>query len=391
MYKLLYSGQYDSLSACLEKMINEDSTHAEHYFLLGLTQTLQNNKSKALKNFEFSYHLDSTNTQNLSYYANALLSNGYSGKAEKIFKKAVQLDSSRTDIWDSLGRLYYRNSRYEEALNIYSMLSRLNSTNGYYFLMQARCTGKMDSLHHAIRLYNMAHEMDPDNIEIILELSRKYFSIDSLGKAKITIQKGIGLDNRNQQMHRLKADILYKQGDYTLATLSYLDAIAYGDNSVELLKKLGFCYFADQNYGKATEVFEQSLQLESDDPVIYYYLAMCAKQSKFDRQAINYFNAALLLIHPDYLGVLYTSLAECYHNEHEYINAIHSLRKAEETSSMKGIIYYELANVYYDYYKDKSVAQMYYKKAIQYELTPEIMDFINHRLKSLTEEIFLNQ
>ena len=139
IYKLLYSGQFDSLHTQLEKMIKLDSTDAEIYFFFGMTYTFQNNKSEALKSFEKSYNLDAGNIKNLYYFANSLISSGYQKRAEKILREAVQLDSTRTDIWDSLGRLYYRNSNFEDCAEIYSMLSHMDALNGYHFLMQARC------------------------------------------------------------------------------------------------------------------------------------------------------------------------------------------------------------------------------------------------------------
>jgi tetratricopeptide (TPR) repeat protein len=391
LYYWLYSGEYHSLSTRLEQMIKVDSTNAELYFLLGLTNTYQNKKSAALKNFEISTGLDPTNIKYMKNYANALVNNGYLNKAEKIFRQAVQLDSSRADIRESLGKLHFRNGKYKEAYSIYTKLSSLDSLNGYYYLMQARCAAKMDSVDRSLSLYLLAHHYDPKNIDIIAEVSGLYLNMDSLANAEHFVRIGLNLDSRDQRLHRLKAEVLYQQEEYTWATLSYLDAIAYGDDSIDVLKKLAYCYFADQNYLKSAEVLKQALQIDQNNPIIYYYLAMCSMQLKQTRQAIDYFNAALRLIHPDYLESLYIGLAECYQHEREYIPAIHCLRKAESLSSSKGIIYYQLANVYYDYYEDRSVARIYYRKALEYDLEPEISEFIHYRIKELTEKIFFKK
>ena len=391
MFKWLYSGQYHRLDTKLKELIKADSTNAEFCFLLGLSDTYQNKKSTALKNFKKSADLDPKNIKYLNQYANALFNNGYVERAEKIFKEAIQLDSTRADIRESLGRLYFRNSRFEDAFSIYSLLSQTDSTNGYYFLMRARCAAKMDSSQRALALYHLAHKYDAENIDVTVELSALFLEADSLDSAKVYIEKGLSLNKRDKRLHRLKAEVFYQQKEYTWATLSYLDAIAYGDDSNDVLKKLAYCYFADHNYLKSTEVLKQSLQIDSNNPIIYYYLALCSAQLKRTQEAIGYFNTSLRLIHPDYLESLYTALAECYHNEREYIPAIHSLRKAEDNSSAKGIIYYQLANVYYDYYEDRSVARMYYRKALEYPLEPEIKEFVNYRIKELTQEIFFKK
>ena len=391
LFQWLYSGRYDSLGIRLKEMIKTDSTNPELYFLLGLSDTFQNKKSTALKNFEKSADLDPENIKYLNQYANALFNNGYPDRAEKIFKEAIQLDSTRNDIRESLGRLYFRNSRFDDAYSSYSRLSQMDSENGYYFLMRARCAVKMDSSQKALALYHLAYHYDPENIDVIAELSGLFLEADSLASAETFIEKGLTLNKRDKRLHRLKAEVYYQQKEYTWATLSFLDAIAYGDDSNDVLKKLAYCYFADHNYLKSTETLKQSLQMDSNNPIIYYYLALCSAQLKRIREAIGYFNTALRLIHPDYLESLYTALAECYHSEREFIPAIHCLRKAEEGTSAKGIIYYQLANVYYDYYEDRSVARMYYEKALEYPLEPEISEFIDYRIRELTQEIFFKK
>jgi len=83
IYRLLYSGQYDSVKTQLNELIKKDSSDAEIHFLFGMTYTFQNKRSEALKDFEQSYHLDSMNIKYLNYYANSLQNNGY-------FKKAAE-------------------------------------------------------------------------------------------------------------------------------------------------------------------------------------------------------------------------------------------------------------------------------------------------------------
>jgi tetratricopeptide (TPR) repeat protein len=391
MVQWLYSGEYHRLDARLDQMIKTDSTNAELYYLTGLSKMVQNKKSEALKNFEISARLDPLNIKYLSYYANALLNNGYMSGAEKIFRQAIQLDSSRADIQENLGKLLFRSARFKEAYALYAGLSQTDTTNGYYYFMGARCAAKMDSTDKSLGLYLLAYHHEPENIDIIAEISGLYLNLDSLANAERFVGKGLSLANRDQRLHRLKAEVLYQQKEYTWATLSFLDAIAYGDDSIDVLKKLAYCYFADHNYLKSAEVLKQALQIDQNNPIIYYYLALCSAQLKQARQAIDYFNAALRLIHPDYLESLYIGLAECYHKELEFVPAIHCLRKAESISSSKGIIYYQLANVYYDYYEDRSVARMVYRKALEYELEPEILEFIHYRIKELTEKIFFDK
>ena len=387
---LLYLGKYAKARQLLEKGIGVDSTSADLYFLLGLAYSLQNNHRTALNWFNKSYRIDSTHVNNLNYLANTQLKLGYRNRAEKLFSKAVRLDSERVDIWDSLGKLYYSSLRYNDSYKIYSKLSQKYVDNSYFNLMCARCAIKLDSLDSAIWQYKIAYNKDPENIEIILEFSRNLFSKDSLDKALELLQAGLTFASKNRHLHRLKGDILYKREDFTVAILSYLNAMAYGDESVELLKKLGFCYYADQNYQKSKDVLEQSLKFDDRDPLIYFYLGMSCKQLKDNPRAIDYFKHALSCLQPVYLDNLYTAIADCYHAEEQFAEAIKCLRRALEYTSQKEFIYYNLANVYYDFYADRNVPLLYYKKARKKEINPMISEYIDQKITELTQEIFFN-
>ena len=390
IYQLLFSGQYHTAIEILEEYVGSDSCQAQHYFLLGIAHSFQNNHQEALSCFLTSAHMDSQNVNNLHYLANTYSKLGYLNQAENTFKSAIRIDSARVDLWDNLGKIYYRKSNYKEANRIYTRLIKIEQSS-YYYHMKGRCAARMDSLDNAVYYYKLAHNKDPRNIEVILELSRNLFSQDSLDSAFNYIQEGILYDRKNRHLHRLKADILYKKKEYTFATLSFLDAIVFGDNSVDGLKKMGFCYFSDKNYLKSKATFELSLTLDDKDPVILYYLGICCRQLNEIGNAQHYLNKALTLLQPDYMNDLYLVRADCFYEEKEYIEAIKNFRKALEKSKNKQVVYYSLANVYYDYYKDRNIPLIYYKKALLNEISPEITNFIKQRIQELTQDVFFSQ
>ncbi len=388
IYQLLYSGQYEQVIHHLNEEIKIDSMDAELYFLMGMTHSLQNHFRDALNYFEKSYQLDPGHLNNLNYYANALLNMGYQEQAKNKYREAIRLDSTRIDILDSLGKLHYNNSEFNDAHEIYSELISVYPTNGYYALMLARCAVKMDSIDKADQYYQIAYQANPQNIKTILEYAQNLVKMGSLDQALYMIDEGLILNKENRNLNRLKAEILYKQEKFTLATLSFLDAIAYGDSSIDVLKKLGYCYYANQKYEDSKEIFIKSLNLNNADPIVNFYLGMCSKQLEDHHQAIDFFEVALGCIYPDYLDNLYIQLAECCHHEQQFTQAIQYLRKALEYTSKKEIVYYTLANVYDDYYADKNVPLIYFKKALQKEISPEITEFINQKIETLTEELF---
>lgn len=188
--------------------------------------------------------------------------------------------------------------------------------------------------------------MDPGNVKIVFELSKNQFKLDSLNQALQTIENALTLEKTNWQLHRLKGDILFKKQDYLTAILSFLDAISNGDKSILVKKKLGFCYYSDNNFIKCKNTFEKILEQDNEDPIILYYLGLCCNHLKEYDLTIDYMHATINAIYPDYMDNIYSILAESYYKNALYQEAVQYFRKALEFAEKEEVIYYQLANVY---------------------------------------------
>lgn len=385
----LFSSQYDSAIVLIENSLALDSTLVDLNHQLGLAHFLQNDDRKALSCFEKFYKLHPDDLSNLNYLSKAYNNLGQTTKAIQILKQAIQIDSTRKDIWNELGKILYREGRYQEADSAYSVLATLQPDNANNQLMRARCASKTDSLEKADTFYFQAYQLDTSHVKILFEYARNLFMSDSLDEALTYVDKAITLEDRDWHLHRLKGDIHYKKHFYPAAILAYLDAITRGDNSIAVLKKLGFSYYMDKNYTKCLTALQQVVEAENNDPIVYFYMGICFQQIDECELAIQHLQNAIDCLQPPFLGDIYSTLAECQHKQNNHAEAIRNFKNAMPYSDEKTIIYYQLANVYNDYYADKTVALSYYQLARKKEIAPEITRFIDAQISNLKTQLFM--
>lgn len=391
IYMLLFQKKYEEAIDILDQEIALDSTNADFYYLMGFAYANLNKYAKALYFFELAESFNPKHINNLVAIANANQRLGYFDRARKKYLKAISYDSTRSDIFDSLGKLYLRQKKYPEAGEVYQKLVKNDPGNSYYNLMQARCAAKMDSIDTAVTAYKRAQQIDSTNVEIKLELSRVLFNMEDFDSALVYANRGLAYNRNYQQLHRLKADILFAQKEYPAAILSYLDSSIHGDTSEDLHKKLGFCYYSIQAYDKAKTAFLKAAEKDKSDGMVSFYLGSCCKQLGEYEDAIKYFQQAVTQIIPSYMDYLYAELGHSFFARREFKNAIQCFRKAIEYSPDRDEYIYFLANVYDDYYADREVPLLYYKKVIRKDFDTEITEYAKARVKQLVQELHFNK
>jgi tetratricopeptide (TPR) repeat protein len=117
---------------------------------------------------------------------------------------------------------------------------------------------------------------------------------------------------------------------------------------------------------------------------IYYFLGTAYQQVGDPLKAIEYLNLAVEEGISDNIGTYYTQLASAYEEARDFKNAIRNYKAAYETTKTD-ILLYHLARNYDVYYKDKTQAQIYYRKYLDSGDTIRLaQEYSRQRLNTLT-------
>jgi tetratricopeptide (TPR) repeat protein len=323
-------------------------------------------------------------------YSIVLQKVGYADRAQKLLSEALITDSTDTNLMRMLARLYYEEMNFLPSSQYYDELLSIDPSNSNDHMMAARCAIKLKQADRATKHYKHAHESDPLSNKIIHEYAKHLQSRDRNAEALNLIEQ-CNLDvQHSQKFILLLGNIQYSLGDYKQAAVHIEMATAFQPDNVDLIKKLGFCYYADKQFDKAYHQFLLSEPYE-DDPATYYYLGLCAQEIGSKKAAVVYLDKSLSLVGPNYLPHLYLVLGQCHHDLKEYPEAIKSFKEALDVTQNDGMIYYSLANTYNDFYADKSVAIEYYNKALEHGLPPEIEPYIKQQIQYLQNQMFFSE
>jgi tetratricopeptide (TPR) repeat protein len=176
--------------------------------------------------------------------------------AEVSLSKAIQLDSTKTQAYFSLGTALYNQGKYKEA----------------------------------IPFFEKKIESDTSNANAYMNLALCYLQLKQFQESRQPLKKVVELDPNNLKPHDFLARVYYSLGQYQEAAQEYLEEIKLNPNNCELEENAGGCFLlaklpaqAIPHYRKAVSCFPRKVSTlmglaqaletnENTDEARQYYL-----------------------------------------------------------------------------------------------------------------------
>jgi tetratricopeptide (TPR) repeat protein len=110
-------GEYDDAIATTERIIALEPENDRHYFTLAVYHDENSDREKAIEVLEKVISINPNNANALNYLGYAFAEEGKDlGRAELLVRRALDIEKGNGYFLDSLGWVYYKMGRYEEAL-----------------------------------------------------------------------------------------------------------------------------------------------------------------------------------------------------------------------------------------------------------------------------------
>lgn len=339
---------------------------------------------KALKR---CYLEDTTNIDCLKKIALCSNKLGQLKDAKSIYSQIVEMDSTNLTALNQLGLLYQKESNYKKSLSQYKKLATLDSLNSYYHKKIAELSLKMGAIPNALFGYLQTHQLNPTDVEVIMELSKLYKQMEFYEKADSLIQKGISLDSTNIKLRLLLAKSAYTQKKYATVIRNLQPVMALTkDTSSYVLKLLGVSSFHVKDYAQAIHSLNKVVDSKQASEIIHYYLGLAYKASNKFKLSTQHFEEAITLGISDNVPTYYTNLAISLEEQGKHGAAIKAYQAAYKSSENK-ILLYHLARNYDAYYENKQTALQYYERYVAANDTDNIKfkDYSNYRISELKQ------
>lgn len=282
-----------------------------------------------------------------------------------------------------LGELYSVNDQFDESRTCYEKLIRLDSANSFYYKKYAEVAVKAGDVITAIGKYLQTVRLNPRDVEAygkfadLLIDAEQYHFADSMLTAVLSTME-------SNQLRLLLARANLAEENHEAVVSNVERVLAAGDTTVTCARLLGISYFHLERYGKVIPFMEFLLSKGLKADWIYYFLGASYQQVNEPLKAIEFLSLAIEEGISDNIGTYYTQLGMAYEDAKDFRNAIRNYKAAYETSKAD-ILLYHLARNYDVYYKDKTQAQVYYRRYLNSDDTIKLAkEYSRHRLNALT-------
>lgn len=391
LYDKMLSRDYDAVIKETGHLLDAGTSNTTILLLRARALYYEGHTFQALQVFKQAYEASPANDELAYEYASTLSRSGSTYQAAKIYREMYGRDSTDVSVIRPLAKLGYESGEYILAKEMYLELLALRKADYSAHWMLAKCCAKLGEHEAAAGHYQIAHELYPENFNIIYEHARHAYTRGNYEKALGLVKLGEEIRSDTMKLMLLKADIYFKQNEFTLAIPIYNQLLMRGLRSEDVYKRMGFAYYVIGAYPRAHELLSLAVEMGDEDAATYYYMAKCLEGSKKYEEAIATFEICLEKIQPKYLLDLHESLGSIYAVTDDYAKAIQHLSLAIEMNQESHLLMYFLADAYDNYYDDKSLALEYFKKAREGSISPRIDDYIDHRIQEINTKIFLKQ
>jgi serine/threonine protein kinase/tetratricopeptide (TPR) repeat protein len=185
-----------------------------------------------------------------------------------------------------------------------------------------QATGKYQK---ALEDYNRVLELEPRNIDALLQIASVYFRADMPDKAIIAYQKAIELDPGYYLPHEELGSFHYFRGEYREAMEQFKVAIDRAPGRAVAYSNLGATLMDLGEYGPAERSLLQSLEVRETAPALNNMGAVRAYQRR-DAEAVDYYQRAIRINPNDYIFI--QNLADSYRRLGRSREATHAYKQA---------------------------------------------------------------
>ncbi len=303
--KSFENGNYEEAATYFEAAIKENPERAEYYIDYGLSLVKLERYEEALSMFDKAYvnkDIIIVNRNNKRVYRGKgiayYLMQDYD-KAIVEFKKALEINELSAldmDILYYIGSSQMIVGSYEEAINSYTRLIKLDSKSAGAYNSRALCYQLQGDFDKSLTDYDTAIKMDPKNYS---HYFGKYYLLTEQGdatSASEVLNKASELVPKTSEDQYNLAKVHFYQGDYEVA-LSELSE-GFKNGFTEAYYYIGEIYRIKKDYPKAIYYYDIFIKEgEIMVPNVYNQIAACLIKTGAYTEALGYLEKGIAYNH----------------------------------------------------------------------------------------------
>ncbi len=230
--------------------------------------------------------------------------------AESIYQTILAQDPSHLGSHFNLGLIYKMRGASQAAINHFLKVHENDTQNKEALIMLASTCKDDNKLNEAVRYFQIAQKLAPDDVSLLFELGSLFYSLDEKDKAQNAFQKLIEREPASAQAHYNLGVIFFQKGDHVNAALHYSQAFEISPDDPDTLFNLGLCYANQYDFEKAIRYYQAALSISPNDVDFLIQLGIAFQKTSDFESALDSYQKAILLNKE--LGEPYAHLGSIY-------------------------------------------------------------------------------
>jgi len=214
--------------------------------------------------------------------------------AEKMYKKAIELNNNCPRLWFALSKLYLKLNRYVESEDAIQKIIMLDKNNPNIWNYVGNCYSEIKKYKEAENAYKYAIELDEKNLKARIGLSKLYIKLNRYDIAENVIHEIESYDIDNKYVSVI-GQLYYDMNKYVDAEKYLQQAVSLNDTNDDDFNLLGLSLFYQKKYDRVEKVFKKAAEIDKKNPYYLLFLGSSLLLQKKDTEAEDVFRQAVLL------------------------------------------------------------------------------------------------
>jgi tetratricopeptide (TPR) repeat protein len=314
-------------------------------------------------------------------------------QAASAFRRVLEAQPEDRAARQALAEVYRRSRNWDRAREQYAQLVQADSSNGRWWARLAQSALELNAHDQAQREFARAHRLLPRSADVALSLSRLYRANGQLEAAQRVVDTTLSYQSADPRLWRRHADLAFEQDDLDTARRAYRQTAAVGDSSATVLRRVGMIDVRRQEYPQALPFLRTAYQRDSKHPRTTLYLGIVYQKLDSLGQAEAYLQRTIDQVADGPITRAFEHLGATHSQGGEVSGAVEAYKTALRLRPGRTEVYFRLATVYDEHYKEKAPAARYYRRFLETSdaSLPELRQYARDRLETLRPTLHMQE
>jgi tetratricopeptide (TPR) repeat protein len=314
-------------------------------------------------------------------------------QAASAFRRVLDVAPRDRAARRALAEVYRQSRQWKKARTQYARLVRADSSNGQWWARLAQCNLELNQVRRARRHFAEAHRHLPQSADVALSLSRLYRADGEPDAARRVVDSTLTHQPGDPRLWRRRADLAFERDRLDRARRAYTRTIATGDSSATAYRRIGLIDLRRQQYARALSPLRQSLRRDSTQARTTLYLGVAYLKLDSLRRATTYLQRTIDQRAKGPLTRALEQLGTTHSQRGRVADAVRAYKTALRLRPHRATLYFHLATIYDEHYRDKTPAARYYRRFLRAaEGAPsDFRSYAESRLKTLRPTLHMQK